>query len=187
VTVSLSTVLPVDGTIISASVWGTAVYNDLRTILGLDKFVVKGSDETVTSSAVLQDDDELTLTPDVNATYMVFGHIIFGALGLGSANGFKMTFAGPSGSALNWVGHSKTDSDGTNAAVAIWQAHLALAQTVSSGGAGAVSTKLVARPAGILTMGSTSGAVKLQWSQATSSGTGSKVYAGSALYMRRVA
>jgi hypothetical protein len=160
----------------------------IQAINDLSAYVVKNTTETVTSSATLQDDDELFAALNVTgAVYEMTSGIIFGAAAAASVNGFKMTFTAPAGATLNWVPHIKVDSDGTNAATTIWQTGLSLGQTVSAGGAGAVSTTLMAAPKGILTVGATTGNLLLRWSQSTSHATGSKVYAGSYIALRRLA
>jgi hypothetical protein len=160
----------------------------IQAINDLSAYVVKTADETVTSSATVQDDDELFMTLGVaNAVYEMTAGIIYGASAAAGTNGFKYTFTGPAGAVMNWVPHVKIDTDGTNAATSIWQTSLSLTQTVSAGGAGAVGTTMTAAPKGILTVGATTGTLKLRWSQATSNATGTKVYAGSYLALRRLA
>ena len=160
----------------------------ISAIQDMTTYVVKTADETVTSSATVQDDDELQFACNVtSAVYDVYGNIVYGAGGAASVTGFKYTFTGPTGATFNWVPHVKIDTDGTNAATSIWQTGLSLTQTVSAGGAGAVATTMTARPSGLLVVGANTGTFKLRWSQSTSNGTGTKVYAGSFLHVRRVA
>jgi hypothetical protein len=160
----------------------------ISAIQDMTGYVEKFADETVTSSATLQDDDELQFTLGVaNAVYDLYGNIIYGAGGATSVNGFKYTFTGPAGATLAWVPHVKIDTDGANAAAAIWQTGLSIGQTVQAGGAGGVAITMTAAPRGLLKVGGTTGSLKLRWSQATSNGTGTKVYAGSFLHVRRVA
>lgn len=188
-TPSVTATSPVDGGTI-AGAWGQAVYTDLTSlaafIADMSKVVEKGSDTSRASTSTLADDPALTLAVSANASYIMNAFVIFGAGGAASTNGFKFAWTGPSGATMNWVPHTKIDTDATNAATSIWMAQRDIGTTISSGGAGANTIKVIARPYGLLKTSSTAGSLTLQWAQATSNGTATIVYAGSWIELRRV-
>lgn len=145
--------------------------------------VVKASDESVTSSTTLQDDDEIQFTVEANATYRVSGVVWFGA---DPAGDMKLAFAGPTSATFVWVGMS-----GNSAAAAVTTSVHIDQQTISSslvlGGVTANTTILAAPLDGILTVSSTAGTFKMQFAQNSSSATATTVKAGSYVELRRVA
>lgn len=145
-------------------------------------YIRKSVNESLSLNASLQDDDALVLPVLASAIYKVTAHIRYTAGGAVAANGIKMGWSGPVGATFEWVGHSKIDSDGANAATSIWMAGLDITSTVSSGGAGGVT--LVASPNGYLTT-SAAGSLRFRWSQHTSSATATVVLAGSWLDLER--
>lgn len=151
----------------------------------LSNYIKKLVDQTITSSTALTNDNELLLPVVANATYEVTAHIIYTAGAAAATNGFKQGWSAPAGASMDWVGHGKIDTDGTNSAASVWMAALSIGSQLSHGGAGA--TQLVVVDHGWLEIGATAGNLQFKWAQATSSGTGTVVKAGSRLLLRRVA
>src|SRR6185503_11810362 len=89
------TSIPAAGAKLRGSVLSSLV-TELRPVT-----VVKGSDEIVSNSATLQDDDELLLAVAANVTYRWSIGVAFGA---GTAADFKFAFTFPTGATLTFVG-----------------------------------------------------------------------------------
>jgi hypothetical protein len=138
--------------------------------------ITKTADEDVTSSITIQDDNELTFAVTANSVYVVEMYLIYANTG-GAVPDFKYKLAVPAGttgllhhyglttgnSALNLV----TDLTSTNAV-----------------GAG-TDRRMVHTVASIFTAG-TSGNVTLQWAQAQSDITPTRLYANSRLRYRKL-
>jgi hypothetical protein len=144
-------------------------------------YVAKTANETVTSSATLQNDDHLALAVSASATYVVnLFLIIDGSL----AGDFKMGFTGPAGATMDWViaaqGTGATTTNGNQSF-----AYQSLATSDNAGTIGAGS-KLIIRPQGTLVVSTTAGTLQLQWAQNTSDATATTLYAGSWLRLERV-
>jgi hypothetical protein len=145
--------------------------------------VVKTADESVTSSTTLQNDDELFLTVSANAVYEVLVHIIFDAA---TAGDLKMAFTGPAGATFDWYqGSLISTADATSGSM--YQVAYTLSTTITTTTGAGSGTNMVARPAGRLATVSASGTFNLQWAQGTSSGTATRVRAGSFLSLTRKA
>lgn len=143
-------------------------------------FARKTATESVTSSTALQDDNELTVSVAANSVYEVTLMLIYdGATG----GDLKFDFTGPSGATMNGVA-------------------LRLGQGAATGDDDAQSTFVMGTPEGVgalgtgsnagmvfhglLDLSATAGTFKLQWAQATSSGTATRVFADSYICLRRV-
>ena len=145
----------------------------------------KTADESVTSSAVSQDDDALSLAVVANAVYLVTAWMIYEAT---TASDIRWGFTWPTGATMPWgemaldtaaagiFGDVKPNAFGAPASGDVFQA----------GGAGAGS-QLTGILYGLLTTSSTAGTLQLQWAQGTSGATATKVKAGSVLEARRLA
>lgn len=145
-------------------------------------FVVKTVDETVTSSATLQDDNELFIAALANKTYVLGGLLIYAS---NATPLFKVGWTVPAGATLNWtiggMDNSVTAANNGNIDRALYTQ--ATAATIGVDG---VANSIVATPSGLLTMGSTAGNLQCQWAQAVSNGVGSIMKAGSYLTLLRV-
>lgn len=174
---TLSSTLAVTGTITgsSSAVWGTGVAN-FGTITKR-----KTADETVTSSAVLQDDDHLTFAIAANEEWVVSYQIDSGDNM--SATGIKAAITAPAGAALS--------IDMTLNAVSTSAQPFGGRATVSGTAAlnAAIATgngNLLSIAAWILN-GATPGNVTLQWAQGTSNGNALIFRKGSYMQATRVA
>lgn len=142
-------------------------------VTGIGKilYVRKGSDESVTSSSTVQDDDELVLAVATNSEYFVYVQCYLSSAS--STPGFKIGFTVPASASLVW-GEDRARNGATSAAGPITQAI----------GAG---TSLCTGYTGSLTTAGTSGNLQLQWAQSTSNGTATTLKAGSFMILIRVA
>ena len=143
------------------------------------QFTIKASDESVTSSTTLQDDDDLQFTAVASGVYDV--EIAFTALSTSSTPDIKCVLQETDGAFLI-VGHnyggpgvSSPDSlafSATNSAITI---------PLIGNAVEAFHLK------GIYTAGGSGGVFKFQWAQGTSDGTATTVQAGSWMRALKIA
>lgn len=142
----------------------------------------KAADESVTSSAVLQDDNHLFFSVAAAEVWRFFLALHYEGAITGDIS-YGWTF--PTASAGRFAHHSLQNGATTNSDTIITKS-TALANTLSGGAAGAgVPVSLLAW--GLLRVGGTGGTFRLQWAQRVSDGTATTVYADSELYAVRVA
>jgi len=142
---------------------------------------IKSANETVTSSTVLQDDDDLLLTVSANTNYWVEG-LLFVATGVSSTPDIKIGVNIPSGTfrwCTNGLGPTAT------ATLDIVDKH---SYTGGSGiGVGSIASSNTGVPfSGIARSGASGGNLKIQWAQNSSNATGTQVLARSILRVLRV-
>lgn len=140
----------------------------------------KTADETVTSSAVLQDDDSLSFAIGANETWTfnLFLRVFAGA------GGFKYAFTIPSGASGRLDKYSNISATGSNAIDA----------DITTGGGDSSSLSITGtnqwqsyQPMfGYVINGANAGTVQFQWAQNTSNGTGTVVKRGAILTARKV-
>lgn len=134
----------------------------------------KGADETVTSSAVLQNDDALFVTVAANATYKFQLWLNYEGGTQGSSD-LKIGWSLPSGATIKGSATYINASGGS-----VVEVYFTNASTLAAGTNGAASIRgFFAK--GTLAVSSTGGTMQLQWAQNTSSGTGTIVHSGSEL------
>ena len=133
-------------------------------------FVMKTSDESVTSSTTLQNDDHLTFTMAANKIYIVSGALLVDS---GTTPDFKWT--------LNLAGSSTADllSKAMLPSGASQVYKYSEGDTEGIQGAGAGTPQMSAEFTGIIKADGSGGALTLQWAQNTSNGTASKLLTGS--------
>ena len=141
--------------------------------------VIKGSDEDVTSSTTLQNDDALFLAVAANTSWLFDCYLDYEGGTLGSSD-IKWTWSAPSGATLVY-GLSGLDTSGDNVASTSY----AGSATVTAGTSGASNLRS-ARMYGTLIVGSTAGTLQLKWAQNTSSGTATIVHAQSYLTLWQI-
>lgn len=153
----------------------------LESMLPLE--VIKTVTETVTSSTTYQDDNELLLPGEVNATYRFRLFLLHSA---GTTGKIKVRFGAPSGAAVNWGVHAVHVNITSSTTVADMSVPSRLLSDDQQMGGGdlAGTTAFIE---GVLTMGSTAGNLVLQWAQITSNAAATQVRAGSYLTMKRTA
>ena len=138
----------------------------------LTSTVVKGADESVTSSTTLQNDDELLAALETNTDYSFEARLYVVSA---TTPDFKMTFTVPAAATLAWWG---TITYGDGAAV-----NGIGIQTIS----GTAKSFIWSGTDGYITVfgsvrnGANAGNLTLQWAQDTSNGTAATVKAGSTL------
>jgi hypothetical protein len=139
-------------------------------------FVVrKAADESVTSSAVLQDDNDLILPVLANEVWLATWYLVWTAAAAGDLN-TRFTF--PSGTI---AGSSVWVKDNDVMTAGVYSATSSPSLEVSYAGAGA--TVIGPVPVSVLyTGGGTGGNVTLQWAQKTSDATATVMKANSSLW-----
>jgi hypothetical protein len=144
----------------------------------------KTTDETVTSSTTLQNDDELSVAVAANTTYKVkFWLTVFGA----AAGDIKVALTFPTGSTCKTFGglgmYNGSAAAATNADVEAHGYGSTSTSPTSSITFGVPDTNgIVLTCEATIAVGPTAGAITVQWAQGTSSGTGTTVKAGSYLH-----
>lgn len=152
--------------------------------VGMNGFVRKTGDETVTSSTVLQDDDHLLATVVANATYE-FRLVAF--YDGGTTGDIKLGFTVPASSTLIWGINGATAGVSNIAnATANWTVTTASGGSAVVGANGA-ATKMILRAEGLLRTAGTAGTLQLQWAQSSSDATATTLFTDSYLIVRRVA
>lgn len=156
--------------------------SEMTTYLVQQASVIKSSDESVTSSTVLQDDDQLQLSVNANTDYHFECFLIYAA---DPAGDIKVSYAGPASATLDFL------SDGFGSAPAdsvdpVSHSAQSMGSTPSHGGITSNATNLCALHKGILRVAGTAGTFKLQWAQLASSANATFVRAGSTLILTRI-
>lgn len=143
--------------------------------------VSKPIDESVTSSTVLQNDDDLVLAVSANATYVMDGYIMASGAGVGTGD-LKIDFTIPSGATMKYTSFGVTTASPAVQYEATVNAN-STARAIGTNG----STDMGSAIQAVITVGSTAGSVQLRWAQNTSSGTATILRATSYLRFTRIA
>lgn len=141
-------------------------------------FAQKTATESVTSSTTLQDDNHLSVSVAANSVYEFTSVLHYDA---DSAGDLKWTWSMPAGASMTVV-HVK-NAEGASAITDVTVKSENESDT--AGGTGASNTHALIMK-GLLTISSTAGTFKLTWAQQTSSGTATRLFAGSYVCLRRV-
>jgi len=150
--------------------------SDVNKFLAENLVAIKSVDETVTSSAVLQNDDALVVALLANSVYWVDLLLVIDA---GGTPDIQIGFTGPSGTTLALAAHSIQTGGATDG-----DTKLVVVNALSTGfpfgglGAGVISGLLAS---GRVSVGGTPGNLQLQWAQNVSNATATIVKAGSVL------
>lgn len=153
---------------------------DLNTYLIQQQHVVKPSNESVTSSTTLQNDDHLALPMSANTIYFIQGmFIISGA----EAADMAFRWSVPSGAVFNWV----SDTLGSSAtASATGQVSRTSQGNTNQPAFGLIAGNITVVPfKGLIVVGSTGGVLRATWAQNVSSGTATIMREGSYMMARR--
>lgn len=142
--------------------------------IGMSVAVYKSGDETVTSSATLQNDDELTFTIAANEVWK--GSIIL-PITANASGGFKLDMTAPSGATGNMRGMQGANPFGF------------VSTTIGTGfgNTAAFTNHVVYILNFTISNSSNAGSVTLRWAQNASFGTGTVVQAGAFLHAIRTA
>ena len=136
--------------------------------------VTKPSDQSVTSSTTLGNDNDLLFTAVANGTYDFLCFVSYEGGTRGSSD-LKFQWSIPSGS-------MKFGAIFNNTVPTLVLNHGSASGSMTAGSNGAGSN-LALIMAGTFTIGVTGGTAVLQWAQGTGSGTATKVHAGSGLWI----
>lgn len=177
-------VSPVDGMLSSLtdsdSLW---YYDGTAWVVPNLLYVRKTSDETVTSSTTLQNDDQLLLPVAANAVYWIEGFVIYTSTATGK---IKTGWTGPAGATFQWASDALDQTVTAASAEKVWRSVNTIADSQAWGTAG-TGVPVVGMPKGVLITAGTSGNFQFQWAQNTSDGTATTVKIGSILTARRLA
>lgn len=160
---------------------GPSAANDLVRKADLPATILKTATESVTSSLVLQNDDELLLAMLASTKYALDGVLFFdGAVG----GGFKTAFTVPSGATIKW-NNATADVDaappGSYDSVAVTSS--GTSEGYACIGAG---TTQAAQLKGTIVVAGTAGNLQLQWAQVVSSGTATRVFLDSWMILTKI-
>lgn len=157
-------------------------------LLALTGLVVKASDESVTSSAVLQDDNELTFSVGATGTYLIDLYLI--VLSAANAAGdFNLSFTFPTGSGGTLFAFAQGVDDAlpsSNFADLKARGLAITSGTTLVGPFGASTTNTFLWVRCVLVANAT-GTFKLQWCQNVSNANATTVKAGSHMSWKQVA
>lgn len=167
------TTLSAAGAKLRASEWSNGI-TELRPLS-----IQKGSDEIVSNSSTLQDDDELLLAVAASLSYQFFVDITMQA---GTTADFKWALTFPTGATLTFVGPGW---DTSLAFVPSGSGSYTSGSAITSGGAGIGSNRgIILR--GTLNTGANAGNLRFQWAQNTPTVENTVVKAGSWMIARRL-
>lgn len=144
--------------------------------------IIKSADETVTSSTVLQADNDFVMAVSANTDYYFESLIIYGA---DPAADIKCDWDGPAGATLDWCSDGITQS-ATATLDQVSRTAQSISGTPSHGGITNNTTLLVCMHKGLLRVAGTAGNLTLTWAQNTSNAAGSTIKADSLLLLTRV-
>ena len=146
----------------------------------LPYYAWKTANESVTSSATLQNDNDLYLTVAANAYYDFACMLAYSGGTIGSSD-LKWAWSVPSGTTMAYAIDGVQTSGTSNGTPGFLRG-------VSGGSAGTNGSgnALSLNMEGTLYTGSASGSVQLEWAQNTSNGTATIVQSGSRLRLRRM-
>lgn len=143
--------------------------------------IVKTVTETVNNSTTMQNDNELLLSVEANAQYLLTMMLIYSS---GSTPDIKLGWSGPSGATMNWVPHGIGSSVGTLTGDIFTQSQNIGSTPALGGPAGLTS---VAHVVGHLTVSTTAGTLQFRWAQNTADPSDTNVLATSWMRLERVA
>lgn len=136
------------------------------------------------STTTLADDTDLTVTLEASATYKVEMHLHYAAI---DAAKFKTAWTVPSGATGNRsaVGAGSASTDATAATTGRFGVH-AFTTSVTYGTRSSATNQCFALEEAVV-FTSSAGTLALQWAQDSSSGTATRLGAGSYMRVRRIA
>lgn len=156
-------------------------YNGTKWMLAMPRSAYKTSNESVSNSSTLQDDDALQIAVDANGVYIVESFVIYTC---GTTEKIKVGWSAPASTTFAWAARNldslvTTDQGAFNAHVYTVSDTQVWAQSSAIG--------IHASPLGLLTTAGNAGTFKFQWAQnSAGSGTATIVYAGSWMRLTQV-
>jgi hypothetical protein len=162
------------GETLTAANFNTHIRDNLNAIFPIIR-LRKTADETVTSSAVLQDDDHLTFAIAANEIWILELMLLVNA---GSAGGFKGQITAPAGaSGISQTFNDTTGGSVTGSSTSVNATFFAATLTITDEPFWVRAT---------VVNGATPGNCLLQWAQNASSGTGTIVKQNSHMLAHRI-
>lgn len=143
-------------------------------------FVRKTADETISSNAVLQNDDQLLIAVPTAGVFCFDATIFYTS---GNTPDIKFAFTVPAGATVRWGILGLASGATTSTGDVQVQSQAGSGSSTTIGGANA--TTAVAWISGMLSMGGTAGTFQLQWAQATSDASNTTVNTFSNIRMWR--
>jgi hypothetical protein len=165
-------------------VWNT---NDVPTATDFNVWLTnviaarKTANESVTSSTVMQNDDELFVSVVANSVYEVSGYLRFDGA---TAADVDLQFTGPAGATFS-AGVNRLSSAAATTSDDVTDSLEDLSTAVAHGCLG-VGVPSIVMVQGILIVAGTAGTFRLQWCQHASSATASRCLTRSYITLRRV-
>lgn len=161
----------------AASRLTAAEFNEAQNVFG----VIKQANQSVTSSTVLQNDNELVIPSTVlvlSAQYQFWCFIDYEGGTQGSSD-FQWEWSLPAGAAIRYAALYLGTGGGLTFSTQVGSANL----VAGTNGAGFLRGVTMT---GTLVMSTTAGAMQFEWAQNTSSGTATIVHAQSSLVLARM-
>jgi len=149
---------------------------DVNTKIVQAIFIDKPSDESVTSSTVIQNDNHLKFNAEANTDYWIKVHLIVNGADISA--GIQPGYYGPAGATFDWVSDQFGDNSTFNGPVGRRAQTITSVPDMQTNGA---TNNLVLPHRGILRVGATAGVFGFRWAQSTSDPTPTKVVALSCL------
>ena len=163
------------GTLTSCNNLGTDSAGNVNCQLGQQSLDVrKSADESLTSNAVLQDDDELLFAIGANETWVFQFNLIYTTL---ATPDIQLAVTAPTGAMCDYAGGSVDMANGAGSTTC------GGAVALTSGSATANDPLYLY---GAIANGSTAGTVRLQWAQNTSNSNATTIHRGSSLSAFRI-
>lgn len=151
----------------------------------LNGFVRKTADESVTSSATLQNDNHLTLSIPAAGTYIIDLRL-FASSAANAAGDLQVGFTFPAGTMHVGYGVLANTLASGSSGTAEFGASLSVASGAAAAGIG-LSTTVTHQIINAIFIATASGTLQVQWAQLASNASASTVKAGSYMTMRQVA
>jgi hypothetical protein len=148
-------------------------------------YIVKSADESLANSGSMQDDNHLILSVAANTDYILEAGLVYSA-----TNGVDLAFGwiAPSGATMYWSSGTASHYVASTPYVsfsAMIVSSIAVAIGFSSGGTSNPFFE-IARPYGLLRVGSTAGTIRLRWAQNVSNAEHTVMRSGSWLRLTRM-
>ncbi|MFE3578705.1 hypothetical protein [Streptomyces vinaceus] len=141
--------------------------------------VVKATDESVSSSTTLQDDNHLILPLAANAVYTIEGGLYYD--GVYNAGNLKLSWSLPASATIIW----SANGPATGGAAA-FASNAVTSGNITIGTYGTGGSKTTASISATVKTAGTAGNMTLRWAQDTSNATATTIYANSWLRAWRI-
>lgn len=172
------------GHVVTAAEWNKIQAN-LTALAGAP--VVKVTTESVTSSTVLQNDDELFWTIGAAGTYIVELDL-FVLCASGQTGDIKFGFTFPAGNlSFHGIGADVSLAAGTTVSTGNWQGTRTAVSGTTALSYGTTSTSTTVVTIRGLFVATAAGTLQLQWAQDVSNANAAQVLSGSYMHVRQVA